>query len=616
MPGREGQEGDIPISQRAITQQSQGTIKSLLDALVELVTNSDDSYRRLEEDGISRDGSIHVYVHRERGGSVSEVEVADWAEGMTLERIQTILEFSGDTSGFTSGRNLRGLFGKGLKEAIFALGSGRIESVREGALSVVELRYDSPNNRYRWYVEKDEWPSDEPNGTHVSITVSNPRMLSPTWDPLRNQFCTHFALRDICSSSRAVELRLKDTRITNSAPIQYVTPEVTQIVDKDIRVSELGTVHLQIYESPDPLPFASRDPCSIAGIVVKTEGIPLDNRAFGFDNDTALPYFMGTVEVPAIAEAIRNHDYSLLDASRSGLHWRSPRATNLQVAIAAELRTHVERKRHELESERRTATREAYRRRLIDVCDLLNQLAEEEIEDMERFGREVVLEGLALRPDVGYARPDEQRRFSIYLPSRMAGSNRNPRVAISIEDVQGNVRPSSNSVTLAPHRLNPEILTGSFLMQGTPIGSFCTIYAQWEDEEDIAEFRVREPGTRRRGESLPRNRGLFREVFFDDQTTTPIQRVSFNNGNITIFLNFPTLRNYLGSGGDGMDTPLGSLICAEMVAEAFSREVARRRIESGIIVPAQGGEIDAYNSELNTLSRKCIDAIHRALVRS
>lgn len=153
-------------------------------------------------------------------------------------------------------------------------------------------------------------------------------------------------------------------------------------------------------------------------------------------------------------------------------------------------------------------------------------------------------------------------------------------------------------------------------MQGTPIGSFCTIYAQWEDEEDIAEFRVREPGTRRRGESLPRNRGLFREVFFDDQTTTPIQRVSFNNGNITIFLNFPTLRNYLGSGGDGMDTPLGSLICAEMVAEAFSREVARRRIESGIIVPAQGGEIDAYNSELNTLSRKCIDAIHRALVRS
>ena len=191
MPGREGQEGNIPISQRAITQQSQGTIKSLLDALVELVTNSDDSYRRLEEDGVIRSGDINVYVHRERGGRISEVVVTDQAEGMTLERIHTILEFAADTSGFISGRRLRGLFGKGLKEAIFALGSGRIESVHNGALSVVELWHDSSSDSYRWYVEKDEWPTSEPNGTRISIAVSSDRILSPTWDILRNQFRTH-----------------------------------------------------------------------------------------------------------------------------------------------------------------------------------------------------------------------------------------------------------------------------------------------------------------------------------------------------------------------------------------------------------------------------------------
>ena len=615
MPGREGQEGDIPISQRVIAEQSQATIKTLLDALVELVTNSDDSYRRLESNGLVHAARITAYVRRGRGGIVSEVAIADWAEGMSLERIEEILEFGADQSGFTSGGSIRGLFGKGLKEAVFALGSGQIISVKDGVLSAVTLWQDDATRDYRWRIDKDKHPSSEPNGTQVNIAVSKRGITSPQWKTLQEQFCTHFALRGICFPSRIVELTLQDTNMKSTNRMLYTPAPTRKVVDKYIRVDQLGEVHLELGECEEPLAYSRNNPCSIAGVVVTMEGIPLDNHAFGFENDEAARYFCGSVEVPAIAQALRSNDLGILSPTRTGLDWRSIRATKLQAAVEAELRLLVDRKRRELETERRTATRETYRRRLMDVCDLLNQLAEEEIEDLPRFGREVQLEGLAIRPDIGYARPDEQRRFSIYLPSEMAAPNRNPRVSISIEDVHGGIRPSTNSVTLALHQLHPNILSGSFLIQGTPLGSSCTIYAQWEDEEDIAEFRVREPGTRQPGGEPPCNRGLFREVFFDDQTATPIQRVSFNNGNITIFLNFPTLHNYLGPGGDGMDTPLGSLMCAEMVAEAFSREVARRRIETGIIVPAQGGEIDAYNSELNTLSRKCLDVIHRALVR-
>ena len=614
MAGREGQEADIAIDQRVITESSQSTIQRLLDALVELVTNSDDSYRRLESRGISPDGRISVYVHRHRAGVVSEVVVTDWAEGMTLDRIAEVLVFAADTSGFNSGGNIRGIFGKGLKEAIFALGSGRIESVCNGALSVVTVWQDQDRHRYRWRIDKDGQASTESNYTRISVSVTNPKINSPKWEGLTNQLCTHFVLREICSDARYVEMILQDTSIKNTARKLYQCPQALSALRKDINVEGLGTVHLSIDESAIALNYARNDPCSVAGIVVKTEGIPFDNRAFGFENDEAARYFSGTVEAPAIAQVLRSGDLTILSPSRTGLDWRNSLAAKLHSAVESELRPLVERKRRYLESERRTATRENYRRRLRDVCDLLNLLSEDEIEEMPQFGREQAqLEGLAIRPDVGYERPGEQRRFSIYLPSAMAGSNTHPRVAISLEDIEGEVRASATSVTLAPQHSNPEILTSNFSMMGVQEGASCTIYAQWREEEDIAEFRVREPSTRTPTVDPPRTRGLFREIYFDDHETSPIQRVSYNNGNITIYLHFPVVRNYLGSGGDGMDTPLGSLMCAELVAEAFGREVARRRLESGAIVPIPGSEIDTYNAELNTLSRKYIHAVHQAL---
>ena len=264
--GREGQEGDIPISQRVITEQSQATIKSLLDALVELITNSDDSYRRLEEDGIVRPGRIAASVQRQHRGQVSDLVISDWAEGMTLDRILEVLEFAADTSGFTSGRNLRGLFGKGLKESIFALGSGQITSVHNGRLSAVSVWHDTATNRYRFRVDNDGLVSSEPNNTRIFIAVSNQRITSPQWKTLREQFSTHFALRDICSS-RIVDLTLHDTHMVNTAQIVYAEPPLSRVVQEDINVEEIGDIHLVIDESEFPLHLGSHDPCSIAGIV-------------------------------------------------------------------------------------------------------------------------------------------------------------------------------------------------------------------------------------------------------------------------------------------------------------------------------------------------------------
>ncbi len=618
MPGREGEEADIVISQRVIDESSQSTIKRLIDALVELVTNSDDSYRRLESAGVATNNRIDVYVSRRRGGVVSEVVVTDWAEGMNLDRIEEILVFAADTSGFTSGGSIRGLFGRGLKEAIFALGSGTIESVRNGALSAVRVFREGSSHRRR--IITDSHPTGESNYTRISISVTNEQIQSPVWAKLAEQFCTHFALRDICSSVRDVHLALNDTARTPALNrkrlMEYEPPQTRPVVRKNIALSEeLGAASLSIDESASPLLYTRNDPCSIAGIVVKTEGIPLDNRLFGFENNEAAKYFSGSIEVPGIAQLLRRGDSSILTPSRAGLDWRTSHAIKLQTAVEDELHQLVDRKQRELETQRRSATREQYRRKLRDVCDQLNRLAENELEEIppNGDGAPLSIDRLTIRPDVGHASEREQRRFSVYLPSNMANSGAQPNVSISLENVRGNIQSPPATITLTPSRANTEVLAGSFAISGTPKGASCTIYVAWTNQDDFAEFSVQDP--RPTSPSVQRNRGLFREINFDDSNPQPTQRVSYNNGNgnITIYLHFPSVGNYLRAGGDGLGEPLGQLMCAELVAEAFSKEIARRRIETNAI--PLGSEIDAYNFEINKLHHKYLEAVHQ-MIRS
>ena len=122
---------DLPISPTIVPQLAMGTITSITDAIVEVVTNADDSYRRLEDDGRKTEGRIKIYVHRMKGGKCKELTVLDCAEGMIKEKLQAALEFAGQTSGFEEGRSVRGLFGRGLKEAIVVLGEAKIYTIKE-----------------------------------------------------------------------------------------------------------------------------------------------------------------------------------------------------------------------------------------------------------------------------------------------------------------------------------------------------------------------------------------------------------------------------------------------------------------------------------------------------
>ncbi|MCJ7804243.1 ATP-binding protein, partial [Patescibacteria group bacterium] len=118
MDFQSAESGQLPVNEgRLIKSLADSTVRGVMDAVVELVTNSDDSYARQEQEGFAPSGRIDVYIDRGLGGHCKELKVIDEAGGMDFQALKKAIEFSGETSGFKEGRSVRGFFGRGLKES-------------------------------------------------------------------------------------------------------------------------------------------------------------------------------------------------------------------------------------------------------------------------------------------------------------------------------------------------------------------------------------------------------------------------------------------------------------------------------------------------------------------
>src|SRR5579871_3275443 len=127
----------IPVDQRVIDIDSR-RFASVEKALVELITNSDDSYARLDQAGTQVTGRIRIEYERHQGGAL--LVVADQAEGMSFQQTNLILNYGGAHSPLARGEGGgRGYFGRGLKQAIYGLGHGWIETIHAGRFSRIEL---------------------------------------------------------------------------------------------------------------------------------------------------------------------------------------------------------------------------------------------------------------------------------------------------------------------------------------------------------------------------------------------------------------------------------------------------------------------------------------------
>lgn len=638
----------IPKPSRLIKQQAEATIQSLIDAVVELGTNSDDSYIRLESEKGKHTGQIEIYVSREKGGRVKEFYIKDFAEGMSKEDLEKAIAYGEEASRFIEGKSVRGLLGRGLKEAILGLGEGEIFTRKNDILNIAKIWWDSKQRKALYEIfenlnynspllEIEKFIQQRENGTLIRIKVKNERITIPEYERFKTQISDHYALRDINSSERRkINLIFFDLRkkVKNEVKIEFQEPEGELIIDRVVKIPRYGDqIHVKIKESPQLLTTKSPriESWSKAGILIKTKGAILDNQLFRYDNDPVSYYFFGEVYCEGIAQRIRDgiiqgRESEIIDLTRKGLNWRSSYCQTIQKSIEKILEPLIQEKKKELEQGEKREIPQSRKKMMDKLCDLLNQLAKKEIEEWEGPGAAPEkIEKLTIIPPQANIELNNPKLFAIYAPEELiekAGSK------VSISSESGYIKilvPSSKrlvltlNIDLVKHPKKLETWYGSFNIIGKEIGKETFIHCQLGDQWVEAGVKVVEPRVAEKKEEKEQKKkkgGLFSGIE-PDSMFDPLQRARYikDTGEIKISINFPGVKEYLGPGFKGIETKEGRVMLAELIGEIFCRTIAQQKIERGEApYPSGAGpdtEIPAFLTTVNELQKKYLDTIHK-----
>ncbi len=214
----------------------------LLKGLLELITNADESYARLEASGAKKDGRIEIEVARRPRKNQTIIRVIDWAEGMDEQQLEKSVGGYGED---TSGQVGRGVFGMGLKDTINAFGEGTITSFRDGKKYCCSLTnaedLELVTGRSIDRSDKRDFRNTA-GGTVVEITITNPEVRIPYVDSLRQQLQTHVCLRGIMTDPDRV-LVLRDLQSGRADELHYEMPDSETLVDSEPLTLALISAH-------------------------------------------------------------------------------------------------------------------------------------------------------------------------------------------------------------------------------------------------------------------------------------------------------------------------------------------------------------------------------------
>ena len=333
-----------------------GAIKSPERLLVELVTNSTDSYKRLRALKEEASGCVQITYHVATSGE-AKIEVKDDAEGIPFEKLQTAIEEYGeDTSGLSKGMPVRGTVGVGLKDVGLLMKDCRIITVHDGKLNECII-YREKGLPYALYQRINETITDqerkklgiEKNGTIVKGTLPKDPFFVRDFKTLYKHLCRHYMLRKINQLSKTYRIILRDHK--NQKVLKYTPPKGEVLYDKLCYVPYDGVnflIKITIKKADRRL-GQSGEFREGGLIVVYNEDAVADCSLFGFDADSYARKLYGEVEIQAqvfkVAKLFDPKKPIIDEKRRIGLDSDHPFVQHLTSEIQIHLRKIIESER-------------------------------------------------------------------------------------------------------------------------------------------------------------------------------------------------------------------------------------------------------------------------------
>lgn len=211
-------------------QFEKGVGKSIPKIITELLTNSDDSYKRLKSSADPTFGEITITANYRK----KKISITDQAEGMSSKlMVQKFQQYGEDSGDRQAGLRTRSLFGKGLRDALFTQKGATVRSISNNECAISEFYFGKMNGseNEEAIVDVQDHPPRisndlrknwgiKNNGTQVEFRLRED-LRFPSRDTLLKKLSSFYMLRMINSNpSRRIILRYIDKVNKESKRIQ------------------------------------------------------------------------------------------------------------------------------------------------------------------------------------------------------------------------------------------------------------------------------------------------------------------------------------------------------------------------------------------------------------
>ena len=616
----------MKASKRALKMLADQAIgHDLLKGLIELITNSDESYARLENKGQPTSGKILIEIDRRPRKKQTIIRVVDWAEGLDDSDMEKCIGSYGED---TSGQVGRGIFGMGLKDTINAFGEGVIVSFKNGKkygcnlCNVEDLEIDRPSPVSR--SDRTQFPNST-GGTVVEIVVQNPKIKIPYIDSLRQQLQTHVCLRGIMMDP-ARKVILRDLRGGSADELHYDPPEGETLFDRiALELPSFPEIKptLTVRRATGPDALSQSGSCRTGGILVTSKRTFHEATLFGHDEDPHASKLFGELRCDEIYDRQAAGE-PIVDKNRNGLKKDHSLTRELFGAAQAIIETIITEEKERQKQDRQALEHAETLKRFRQAVQNLNEIAKKELQ-MGGAGQGATpsapgevrgpQEGFEFIPDMYRIMVAEREllklRIQLDSSTDIAVGD---RIEISCDNPHIRILDPTPTVPKLFHE-EPPLSRISVAVEGLQANAQGFVTAKCKGKTAVAAVEI--VSTKPQTERHPTS-GLFKDIKYEEKPDQPI-RARFERKEGLIWINTlgPSVDLYFGPDGERQEFPANQVMVAELVTGLACEEIARVKRETKTLdVPPGVDDLEAFMQQTNRLRAAYAPMIHKILVNS
>lgn len=434
---------EIQADQRLIARLVRaGTQGNAIRALLELITNSDDSYRLLEETKTQHEGLIEILYRKE--GSCGLFTVRDFAEGMSHDDISAAFhKYGSATSGLKDGKSVAGFFGTGAKNALAGMTDGRICTFKDDSFS--DLRVFLEANSLKGELDGPKRATEKlrsqhgilKNGTAAYFRADPDKgQKVPRFDTVHTDLVDHWRLRKIMTDPSRTVLLIDVDEKKKKRRLRYPVPKGQERVNEQFTVSceNYGEfpICLSISRAESELRQEGDDRAG-GLLIIDDHEVVLDMSLFKYDREPLAARFFGEVSFGRFRELLTKEE-PVLDEKREGLNRSHPVCKAVIAAIETRIDQLVQEESRR-QKEARSQIDDEERTRYRDAFKVLNEIAEAEAEEVQNLGQEPNAQvnpppnGFCLYPDSAHVTVGKRYTLEVRIDTNKFGPGSHVRLS-------------------------------------------------------------------------------------------------------------------------------------------------------------------------------------------